>query len=202
MRFFWTLSAVPRPDASYLGLFAVTLGTYLAFRDLPVTILGAPVSTLQLAMAVFFFVSLSRNLILNRWIWRNRPGRIAGLSIVAAMPFALGWIIGTVSPLTLQMLFTAWMLAYAVFVLATVNWDPDGMRNIPSVWARDPRFAASALTLVALGDAAYAVTLAALAVWATEFAWVLFMTLGAVATKLFVNWIVVLMIIVRLDEED
>ncbi len=201
MRFFWTLSAVPRPDNSYFALMGVTLVTYLLFRDVPVALFGAPVSAINLALAVFLFVSMSRNLIFNRAMWQRSSGRTAGVIILLALPVVLSAVLGAVSVLTLQLAFTTWLMSYALFILAILKWDPAFIPNLPSIWSRD-RFAVPALTLVAIGDATVATTLAAVALWGSELAWILVLTLGAISTKIFVNWIVVLMIVVRLDEED
>lgn len=202
MRFFWTLTAVPRPDASYLALFLVTLTTFLLFQDVPVTLFGSAIEPLQLALAVFYLVAISRNLILSPRIWANSANRIAGLTILCALPFVLAWILSATGGLTVQLAYSAYALAYAAFILGMVNWDHKNLHLIPSVWARDTRFSRPALTLVAIGDAAYAVALVGLALVSSDLVWMLFMTLGAIMTKLFVNWIVVLLIIVRLDEDE
>ncbi len=202
MRLFWTLSAVPRPDASFFGLMGITLATYLAFQQVPVEVFGRELSALQLALSVFYTTSISRNLILNGRIWRGRTGKVGGILALLGIPLAVFWITSAAEPITLQIAFSAYMLAYAAMILGLLKWDPEGIGSVPSIWARDPRFAAPALTLVCLGDAAFATTLAGLAFLATELTWVVAMTLGAIGSKFFVNWIIVLLIVAKLDEED
>ncbi|MEO1239272.1 MAG: hypothetical protein AAFW64_06360 [Pseudomonadota bacterium] len=202
MRLFWTLSIVPRPDASFIGLMGITLATFLVFQDVPVALFGRDLTALQLAVAVFFFASTARNLILNSRIWRDTTGKVGGALAALLVPVVLIWIASVVAPITLQMAFSAYMLAYAAIVLAMVKWDAGNLHIVPSVWAKDPRFATQTVTLVAVGDAVFAVTLAALAFHASELAWIVMMTLGAVATKFFVNWINVLMVIGLLEDDD
>ncbi|MEL7461946.1 MAG: hypothetical protein AAFX45_06770 [Pseudomonadota bacterium] len=202
MRFLWTLSVVPRPDASFLGLMGVTLASFLLFQDVPVAVFGRDLTALQLTLSVFFFTSIARNLILNSSMWRRTTGKIGGLVAMLMVPVAVLWITSVAAPVTLQIAFSAYMLAYAAVVLAMVKWDGDNLHMLPSVWARDPRFAPQTVTLVAVGDAVFAVTLAAIALHGSELAWIVVMTLGAIATKLFVNWINVLMVIVLLEDDD
>lgn len=180
----------------------VTLATFLVFQDVPVAIFGRDLTALQLALSVFFFTSISRNFILNGRIWRGTSGKIGGLTALVMVPLALFWIASVAAPLTLQIAFSAYILAYAAFVLGMVQWDGDNLHLVPSIWARNPRFAPQTVTLVAVGDAVFAVTLGAIAVYGSEFVWVVMMTLGAVATKFFVNWINVLMVVVLLEDDD
>lgn len=202
MRLFWTLTAAPRPDASFIGLMGVTLATYLVFEDLPVALFGRDISALQLALSVFFFTSIMRNFILNGRIWQARSGKIGGAVAVLLVPVALFWISGVAIPRILQIAFSAYMLSHASVVLAIVKWDTGGLAAVPSVWAKDPRFASQTVSIVAIGDAVFAVTLASIAFFGTELIWVVTMTLGAIVTKMFVNWINVLVVMVMLQDED
>lgn len=202
MRFLWTLSVVPRPDLSFIALMSVTLATFLVFQDVAIVVFSRDLTALQLALSVFFFTSIARNLLLNGRLWQGTVRRLGALVAALMVLVAVYWMTHVVASITLQIAFSAYVLGYSVFVLAMVKWDSANIHIIPTIWARDPRFAPQTVTLVGVGDAVFAVTLAAIAFYGTEYLWMVTMTLGATITKLFVNWINVLMVIVILEDSD
>ena len=202
MRPFWFLPVVPRPDAGFLAVHGLTLGTFLSFRDLDPELAGLPFSAFNLAIAVFFTALFTRNILLNPRLTETRFARAVSLGCAAVIPVLVLSILRQDMAFAVQIGVTAWLLSYAVILLGMVNWIPEDLPNLPSVWAHDTRFNVPAMTIVALGYALRAVALAALALFSTELAWMLFLTLGWVVLGFFVNWGIVLMIAARLDEDD
>lgn len=202
MRAFWFFPAVPRPDASFLAVHGLTLGTYLAFRDLDVAVAELPFTAFNLAVAVFFTALFARNALLNPKLTENRLARAVTLCVTALVPFAVLSILRHDVGFAIQIGVTAWGLLYAALLLFAVNWMRDDLPLLSNVWARDTRINVPALTIVAASYALRALVLAALALWSTELAWIVFLTLGWVVLGFLVNWVIVMMVVARLDDGD
>lgn len=201
MRPFWFLPVVPRPDASYVAVNGVVLVVYFAFLDLEPSVAGLPTTAFHLATATFFFALVARNLILNHRLWEDRTRAIAAGSLGLALPWISLAILRAEGSHAIQIGVSVWLLVYAAIALSLLKDKAEDITIIPSIWAHDPDHGRMAVTMVALGDAAFAVTLAALSIWGSELAWIVALTAGSLALKFCVNWVIVLTIAARLDDD-
>ncbi|MEL7344723.1 MAG: hypothetical protein AAFN59_07670 [Pseudomonadota bacterium] len=202
MRYLWSLRAVPLPDVSFLALQGLTLLVYLALSDREVVFFGTPATALQLTVAFFVMSSLARNVIfgpsLSRGFW---PATISIL-IVAAAGFALFAAIGFASAFAFKMAMTAWVMTHALVLVIVARFDDEDRAKFPLIWASSPDYGREACLLTALGYTLRGGTLAGLAFVASDIAWVAFLTLGWVILGFLTNWVIVMMIMTKLDAQD
>lgn len=189
-----TIRVVPRPSMRSVATAITVLAVYVAFRNLEVMLFGRPVHPLALAISLRLGLVLVGNFLeYDAGQATAQETRIRVWLLYFGLVGALGILLIS-NPALIQHLWGLFLLAFATVQLAFVRFSPGDVPLLPSVWASTHRLSPRALELATMGVVLVAVTSEALIGFGSEMAWMVFVTLGALAINFLTNWVIVLMI--------
>ena len=202
MWFFRSFRYLPSPTFQWLAPRLAIFIVYWLFRDMPVAVLGAPISAVGLAVFVSIALLMARAAPYTL-AQARRDGVTVWVSIflIAILIAALLGVVATDDRAVQAGWLIGWLTYCAMFALVVFAFPEEDHAKLPFHWASDHPLSGNAMRILLVRNAIEVAAASYLMAYGTLDDWVVFVSFGRIALYYLFVWIIILMIVTAPDEE-
>jgi hypothetical protein len=195
MNIWSTFRFVPPLAPEALAWATLSFATYLAASEATPVLWGRAIDPLALALAVQMTLSITKNILSDRFLKSFLRSPRIGLVLLAGVFAGLGMLAVYGTAVTAAKLFILYYLAHAAVLSFGATHAPGILDSVQGTWVRQTKHLKEAVMLEAAGLVIAAATLFSIWTFAGPLAFAAMMSFGVLLVRTMANWVIVLFLL-------